>query len=618
MHTQGLFQPALIFSDERADASDPRTRRITSALLATLIALAAGLCVVLLIWAPSWPVTFWTNVATAGICTLALLLVQRNHTHIAGLLAFVAVSLLVALDSLNPARSFGLAAPIMPVLLVFVAFLFGRRGVFAGALFSLVWLLSVVAIKNALWLERPAAAVRMQLIDASAYTLYIAATTCVIVAAVHFVSLAQRSAAAQAVALSQHARELEAEVAQRKRLEIAHARRAREMGKLLHISNTLTSMLELHRLFDLILQSLKDVVAFDEAYIAEFIVDPNPLSSAPAEPDARTDARIVSVAGAGAGMVKNQRWRITLPRDIAIAHVLETRQPLVMQNLASDDAHTSSFRNWFVGYAGAPKRPMASAMVVPLVAADNILGIMVLCTSLKSYYDAHLADLALAFANQAAIAAENARLHGEAVRGAAINERARLARDLHDSVSQSLYGIVLGARTALAGSDDPARVASALEYVLKLAESGLTEMRALIRELRPEQLQEGSLGAALQRQVEALCARHAIVLTSSLLEDEPQLPPQAKEDAYRIAIEAANNAVKHADATHISLTVALRGASLFIEVRDNGRGFDPLEKFEGHYGLQSMSERAAALRATLRIDSASGSGTTVQLLLPLA
>ena len=618
MQTSGLFQPALIFSDERANASDPRTRRITSALLAALLVLAASLCVVLLIWMPSWPITFWTNVATASICVLALLLVQRNHTYVAGLLAFVAVSLLVALDSLNPARSFGLAAPIVPMLLVFVAFLFGQRGLFAGALFSLVWLLAVVAIKNVLWLERPAAAMRMQLIDASAYALYIAATTSVIVAAAHFVAQAQRAAIANAVALSQHARELETEVAERKRLEIAHARRAREMGKLLQISNTLTSTLELHRLFDLILQTLNDVVAFDEAFIAEFIVEPDPLATEPADPDTRQDARIVSIAGANAGLIKNQRWRTTLPRDIAIAHVFDTRQPLVFQNLASDDAHTSSFRNWFVGNAGAPKRPMASAMLVPLVAADNILGFMVLCTSLKSYYDVHLADLALAFANQAAIAAENARLHGEAVRGAAINERARLARDLHDSVSQSLYGIVLGSRTALAGSEDPGRVENALEYVLKLAESGLTEMRALIRELRPEQLQEGSLGVVLQRQVEALCTRHAISLTSSLSDDEPLLPPQAKEDAYRIAIEAANNAVKHADATHINLTVEHRGALLFIEVRDNGRGFDPSEKFVDHYGLQGMHERAAALRATLRIDSANGSGTTVQLLLPIA
>ncbi len=618
MQTSGLFQPALIFSDERANATDPRTRRITSVLLAALLALAASLCVVLLIWMPSWPVTFWTNVATAGICTLALLLVQRKHTYLAGLLAFVSVSLLVALDSLNPARSFGLAAPIVPVLLVFVAFLFGQRGLFAGALFNLVWLLAVVAVKDVLWLDRPAAVVRMQLIDASAYALYIAATTCVIVAAAHFVAQAQRAAIASAAALSQRARELETEVAERKLLEIAHARRAREMGKLLQISNTLTSTLELHRLFDLILQSLKDVVEFDEAFIAELMVDPDPLSASPAKPDSRQDARIASIAGENAGLVKNQRWRTTLPRDIAIAHVLDTRQPLVFQNLASDDAHTSSFRNWFVGNAGAPKRPMASAMVVPLVAAGNMLGLMVLCTSRKSYYDVHLADLALAFANQAAIAAENARLHSEAVRGAAINERARLARDLHDSVSQSLYGIVLGSRTALAVSEDPGRVASALEYVLKLAESGLTEMRALIRELRPEQLQEGSLGAVLQRQVEALCTRHAISLTCTLSEDEPPLLPQVKEDAYRIAIEAANNAVKHADATHINLTVERRSSAFFIEVRDNGQGFDPGEKFVDHYGLQGMSERAAALRATLRIDSAIGSGTTVQLLLPLA
>ena len=184
-------------------------------------------------------------------------------------------------------------------------------------------------------------------------------------------------------------------------------------------------------------------------------------------------------------------------------------------------------------------------------------------------------------------------------------------------MSQSLYGIVLGTRTAMLTASEPQRVTEALDYVLKLAESGLTEMRACIFELRPEQLQEAGVGAALQRQIDVLCARHNITLTATMQTPEPELPLHIKEGAYRIGLEAANNAVKHAKARTLSVSLGITGGTLELVVKDDGRGFNPSLQYVGHLGLQGMFERASELGGRLMIDSAPGRGATVTLRVPL-
>ncbi len=153
-----------------------------------------------------------------------------------------------------------------------------------------------------------------------------------------------------------------------------------------------------------------------------------------------------------------------------------------------------------------------------------------------------------AVADQAAVAVENARLFSEARGKAALEERQRLARELHDSVSQALYGIALGARTSRTLLErDPQKAADPLDYVLSLSEAGLAEMRALIFELRPESLESEGLMAALEKQAAALRARHEIPVEADLCE-EPEASLDEKEAVYRIAQEALHNVVKHARA----------------------------------------------------------------------
>jgi signal transduction histidine kinase len=257
---------------------------------------------------------------------------------------------------------------------------------------------------------------------------------------------------------------------------------------------------------------------------------------------------------------------------------------------------------------------------VPLVVRGQSLGV------LNVYYAtggaAAEAELPLleAIAGQAAVAVENARLFLDAEAKAALEERQRLARELHDSVSQALYGIGLGARTARALLDrDPARADEPLEYVLQLAEAGLSEMRALIFELRPESLEREPMSSALHRLARALRSRHGITVRVDAADDGPPEPPfEIKEALYRIAQEALHNIVKHADTDNASVALTWTPGEVRLVVRDRGRGFVPGGPVPGHLGLRTMRERAHRVGGELAVRSAPGEGTAVEVTIPLA
>ncbi len=232
------------------------------------------------------------------------------------------------------------------------------------------------------------------------------------------------------------------------------------------------------------------------------------------------------------------------------------------------------------------------------------------------YYTRRHADLALAFANQAAIAIENARLFEQAQSAAILEERQRLARELHDSVSQALYGIILGADAARSLLErDPGRVAEPLDYLSSLAEAGLAEMRALIFELRPESLESEGLVTALEKRAEALKARHETEVKTDL-SGEPRVSQEAKEALYRVAQEALHNTVKHSRATTVALRLGQGAGFVSLTVQDDGVGFDPAGDFPGHLGLKSMRERAERLGGTLELESSPGKGTRVRMRIP--
>lgn len=254
-------------------------------------------------------------------------------------------------------------------------------------------------------------------------------------------------------------------------------------------------------------------------------------------------------------------------------------------------------------------------LALPLVVREQVVGVLLLEHPAGATLTSERLTLIEAFAHQAGIAIENTKLYQQVQEQAATFERQHLARELHDSVSQALYSIVLGAHAVKRQLAEPERAGQALEYVQDLAEAGLAEMRALIFELRPEVLEQEGLSAALRKQTEALEVRYKL-RSEFEAASEPELPFASKQALYRISQEALHNVVKHARARQVSVRLEQTLEAVRLEIRDDGVGFDPEGDFPGHLGLRSMRERAASLGGVLRLASAPGQGTTLTVEVP--
>jgi signal transduction histidine kinase len=262
-----------------------------------------------------------------------------------------------------------------------------------------------------------------------------------------------------------------------------------------------------------------------------------------------------------------------------------------------------------------PTHATGSGVVVPLMAKGRVIGLLdVEHREINMLTEDDVAVLQL-LANQVAVAIENARLYTQAKKLAALQERQKLARELHDSVSQALYGIGLGTKTAISILESPQvgkeDLAQPLDYILGLATSALAEMRALIFELRPESLEVEGLLPALARRVDVLRSRNDIQVICRL-DEEPELPVEAKEALYRVAQEALHNVGKHANASQVTISLASHNGAVTLEIGDDGSGFELREHYPGHLGLQSMRERVEALGGAFVVDSAPGAGTRIR------
>jgi signal transduction histidine kinase len=212
--------------------------------------------------------------------------------------------------------------------------------------------------------------------------------------------------------------------------------------------------------------------------------------------------------------------------------------------------------------------------------------------------------------------AEARRTEGER----AVEERRRIARDLHDSVSQALFSTVLQTRTAQKalgqdGTGAPGRVAQSLSAIAELTKSVQTEMRALIFELRRDPVHDG-LVAALERHAAGLRAVGVPTIEVAGPAARLALSQEVETQLYGIGREALANVVKHAGATAALVRVEAHGEQVLVEVRDNGQGFDPAVGRPGHFGLDSMRTRATEIGGRLTIMSAPRAGTVVRVRVP--
>jgi PAS domain S-box-containing protein len=227
----------------------------------------------------------------------------------------------------------------------------------------------------------------------------------------------------------------------------------------------------------------------------------------------------------------------------------------------------------------------------------------------------------MALADQAAVAVINARLSEQAGEAAASLERSRLARNLHDSVSQALFSMTMHARAAQlslapAGLDASSPLGRSVSELAQLSRGAMAEMRALIFELRPGALAEEGLVRALGKQAAALSAREEVAITVEGPDGRLNLDAATEEHLYRIVSEALHNIVKHAHADHATVTLTTDTGVLQVEVSDDGAGFDRALAHPGHLGLSTMSDRAGLIGAELVVTSAPGAGTTVALSRP--
>jgi len=250
---------------------------------------------------------------------------------------------------------------------------------------------------------------------------------------------------------------------------------------------------------------------------------------------------------------------------------------------------------------------------VPVRARGRTLGVLSVVGEAGWHFEETELSLLVSIADQVGVAVENAQLYRQAEQLAVVKERERLARELHDSVTQSLYSLTLlaeaGRRLAEAGNLE--RVERYLDRLGEISQQALKEMRLLVYELRPLVLKREGLAGALQQRLDAV-ERRAGVEARLLAEGLVELPVFEEEALYRIAQEALNNALKHAAATAVTVRVRGVGNRIELEVVDNGIGFDPrIESDKGGLGLISMRERAEKLGGSLTILSAPDEGTRV-------
>jgi signal transduction histidine kinase len=283
-------------------------------------------------------------------------------------------------------------------------------------------------------------------------------------------------------------------------------------------------------------------------------------------------------------------------------------EPAAVAQRTSDIRRDPRFRGWWP----QTHPSMSSFLGVPIVARGHVAGAFYLTE--KEGADAFSDDdqaLIESFAAHAALAIENARLHERSRELSIVEERNRLARELHDAVTQKLFGVVLAAESGAALLDrDVAGAGEQLRLVRELAGEAMDELRSVIVHLRPPALEAEGLAVALGKHVDVLRRAHRREIA---LDVAGQCPRPIEADVFRIAQEALHNALRHAHADTIAVSVRCDGEVVALTVSDDGVGFDTSAVRSRSLGLTTISERARAIGGDLRIDSAPGSGTAVRL-----
>ncbi|NOR83881.1 MAG: GAF domain-containing protein, partial [Ardenticatenales bacterium] len=374
--------------------------------------------------------------------------------------------------------------------------------------------------------------------------------------------------------------------------------RTRELSMLLEVSHNVASTLELGPLLGLVLDQLKTVVDYTGATILAL------------------DEEALTVLAYRGLIPQKEALHLRYPLEQAHVNreVIHRREPVRIPDVRGDTSLARAFQETAGEQLQSTFDYIRSWMGVPLMVKERVVGMLALDHSEPNYYTTQQADLALAFANQVAVAMENARLYQRAQELAVVEERSRLARDLHDAVTQTLFSASLIAEVLpRLWERDPQEGQLRLGELRELTRGALAEMRTLLLELRPAALVDAELGDLLRQLAESITGRARVPVTVEM-DGECVLLAEVKIALYRIAQEALNNVAKHADASQATVTLRCRPGEAELHVNDDGCGFDPAGISPESLGLGIMRERARVIGAEVDIESQVGRGTQVSVI----
>jgi PAS domain S-box-containing protein len=369
----------------------------------------------------------------------------------------------------------------------------------------------------------------------------------------------------------------------------------REQATLLAISHTLASTLEFQP--GLILDQLREIIEYTHGGL--FVLE---------------DSTLVTLAMRGTPRLEQSTSiRIQLSTPENLNALFNGHQPIRIADIWSDNPQAQFLRLLLDDGAAVLLEAMQSWMWVPLAVKSRVIGGVGVAHEKRDYFTPHHADLALSVANQAAITLINAELYGHAQALAVLEERQRLARNLHDAINQSLFsaGLIAEVLPRL-WERDQAEARRSLEDLRRLTRGAMAEMRALLAELRPSTLTDAELGDLLRLLGNAFTGRTNIPAKVTVV-GQGVLPADVQVAIYRVCQEALNNVAKHAGASLVEIYLKHEDTAIELSIRDDGKGFDPERTASGHYGLSMMHERAEGVGARLSITSQAGDGTELTI-----
>ena len=386
--------------------------------------------------------------------------------------------------------------------------------------------------------------------------------------------------------------------AARHRAQMARHRQV-ELAAILNVTNAAASTLDLTALLTLVLDQVHTVI--ESTSTAVILKDGDQI-------------RIVDYRGPTAQTpIVGQAWPIS--EATVYQELTRRRAPINLADLWDGSAEAQTFGDAFqVRVLG--QHHQRSWLWIPLISREQVIGLISFSHRAPNAYTAHHTALALTVANPVAVAIENARLYAQSQEVAVLEERSRLARDLHDSVTQMLFSSSLIAEVLpRLWERDQEAARQSLEDLRLLARGASAEMRTLLVELRPAALGETRLADLLRQVAEAMTARTQIPILLTV-EGEHVLPPDVRVALYRIAQQALSNAARHAEPSSITMRLKVGPEGVELDLRDDGCGFDLAGVRPGRFGLSTMRERADGIGATLSVESARGIGTQVVVAWP--